>query len=39
MVGNGPKPAFLASDWLVGQFGPDRDHARANFAAFVAAER
>lgn len=36
-VGTEASPSFLATDWLVDQFGTDIDHARANFAAFVAA--
>jgi putative transposase len=39
MVGYETRPAFLASDWLVGQFGFDVAHAQANFAAFVNAAR
>ena len=36
MTGREPPPPFLASDWLLQQFGTDRAHAEANFAAFIA---
>ena len=34
-TGLAPRPPFLAADWLVGQFGVNRPHAQANFAAFI----
>ena len=37
MVGTDPKPAFLATDWLLAQFGGNPRHARANFAVFIGA--
>jgi REP-associated tyrosine transposase len=37
MVGKEPVPAFLASDWLLEQFGFHLNQAQANFAAFIRA--
>lgn len=36
MVGLTPAPDWLATDWVLGQFGSRRPQARAGFAAFVA---
>ncbi|WP_338114244.1 helix-turn-helix domain-containing protein, partial [Thiorhodococcus mannitoliphagus] len=35
MVGQAPCPAWLETDWLLGQFGPEPSRARAGYAAFV----
>jgi len=34
-MGEAQQPAFLASDWLLGQFGHELPHARANFSTFM----
>ncbi len=34
-MGDAPQPAFLASNTLLGQFGHELPHARANFATFM----
>jgi REP element-mobilizing transposase RayT len=36
MVGLAPAPRFLTVDWLLEQFGRDREDARRNYARFVA---
>jgi putative transposase len=36
MVGMEPAPTWLVTDWVLGQFGPDRASAQARYAAFVA---
>jgi len=35
MVGQVPAPPCLETDWLLGQFGPERSRARAAYGAFV----
>jgi REP element-mobilizing transposase RayT len=35
MVGQAPAPAWLETDWLLGQFGEERSRAQAVYAAFV----
>ena len=35
MVGQTSAPAWLETDWVLGQFGPERSRAQASFAAFV----
>jgi hypothetical protein len=35
MVGKEPVPRYLASNWLLKQFGVELGQAQANFAAFV----
>jgi putative transposase len=35
MVGEEPAPAWLETDWLLGQFGEERSRAQAAYAAFV----
>jgi REP element-mobilizing transposase RayT len=35
MIGQQPAPAWLETDWLLGQFGDVRSRARASYAAFV----
>jgi len=36
MVGLAPAPAWLETDWVLGQFGSERPKAQARYAAFVA---
>jgi REP element-mobilizing transposase RayT len=35
MVGQGSTPAWLETEWLLGQFGQERSRAQAGYAAFV----
>jgi putative transposase len=35
MVGEGPAPAWLETDWLLGQFSRERSRAQAGYATFV----
>jgi len=35
MIGSAPAPAWLETDWLLGQFGEERSVAQAGYAAFV----
>ncbi|WP_367268134.1 helix-turn-helix domain-containing protein [uncultured Thiohalocapsa sp.] len=35
MVGQASAPAWLETDWLLGQFGEERAHAQARYADFV----
>jgi hypothetical protein len=35
MIGQRPAPAWLATDWLLDQFGQERSRAQAGYAAFV----
>ncbi|MDQ3822321.1 MAG: transposase [Actinomycetota bacterium] len=35
MIGRAAAPDFLTCNWLLSQFGPDRERARARFAEFV----
>jgi len=35
MVGQAPAPAWLETDWVLGQFGEERSSAQAGYAAFV----
>jgi hypothetical protein len=34
-VGQEPAPAWLETDWVLGQFAPERSAAQAGYAAFV----
>jgi putative transposase len=35
MVGQEPAPTWLATDWVLGQFGQERSRAQAGYGAFV----
>jgi len=37
MIGQQPKPAWLQTDWILGQFGGQRERARAGYIDFVRA--